>query len=574
MNATAGVSGVDVKFQEAWKLARSSTEEKETVVGVVDTGVDITHADLVNNVWLNPDEIPGNGIDDDRNGYADDIHGYDFAKDTGDITDSGDHGTHVAGTIAAEGGNGMGVIGVQPHAKILPLKVSSDGRSMTTSAVLAALNYAILLKERGVNIVAVNASYGGASATTAERTAIEALRDAGIIMCAAAGNDGTNNDSKAAYPSSYTTSNIISVAALTPGGGLASFSNYGGTSVDLVAPGVNIYSAAPASGSRVSSLTVDGTTYTSSAVEYSGVTTNTGITGAIYNCGLGKTAEFPAAVRGNIALIQRGTTTFAEKVTNAGNAGAAAAIIYDNTSSSAGSGGWTLAATGNWIPALHITNSNGLAIVAKLATSDLSAVVVNYTATGGSYQFLDGTSMAAPHVSGAVAFAALNFPADTLEQRMARILDNVTPLTALSGKVATGGMLNLLGIVDSDGGGLPDWWENVLPDTADEPAADADGDGFTNLQEFLSSTDPSVPGSHPDFSGHTFEQGSKGDFVLSFFGAAGLSYQVEWSNSFELGTWQFLGSGISGNGAIVQVKDSGARFAASRRFYRLRVTTE
>ena len=191
VNSTAGVSGIDVKFLAAWKLARAPAGD--VVVAVIDTGVDVAHPDLANNIWINAGEIGGNGIDDDNNGYTDDVQGYDFAKNTPKITDSGNHGTHVAGTIAAAGYNGVGIIGVQPLAKILPLTVSSNGGSMSTSAVLEALNYVILLKERGVNIVAVNASYGGVSATTAERRAIEALRDAGIILCAAAGNDGTRS---------------------------------------------------------------------------------------------------------------------------------------------------------------------------------------------------------------------------------------------------------------------------------------------------------------------------------------------------------------------------------------------
>jgi subtilisin family serine protease len=213
VNSTAGTSGVDTKFIQAWAMARPSTTE--VVVAVIDTGMDITHPDLAPNVWTNPGEIAGNSVDDDNNGRVDDVHGYDFASGTAAMTDSGEHGTHVAGTIAATGQNGTGIIGLQYKAKVLPLKVSTDGESLSTSAVLSAMDYVIDLKERGVNVVAVNASYGGSSSSTSERTAIEALRDAGIVLCAAAGNEAANNDTTASYPANYTPSYIISVAATT-----------------------------------------------------------------------------------------------------------------------------------------------------------------------------------------------------------------------------------------------------------------------------------------------------------------------------------------------------------------------
>ncbi|NQX00871.1 S8 family serine peptidase, partial [bacterium] len=151
VDGTPGTPGVDTNFLAAWKLARPGGGE--VVVGVIDTGVNLSHPDLAANVWINPGEIAGNGIDDDGNGYLDDVNGYDFAVGTPQLSDSADHGTHVAGTIAAVGKNHAGVIGINPRAKILALKVSSDGATMATSALLAAYNYAITLKQNGVNIV-------------------------------------------------------------------------------------------------------------------------------------------------------------------------------------------------------------------------------------------------------------------------------------------------------------------------------------------------------------------------------------------------------------------------------------
>jgi len=331
VNSTAGTSGVDTKFLAAWRLARPPAGE--VVVGVIDTGMDISHPDLLPNLWVNPGEIPGNGIDDDADGFIDDVHGYDFTLGSAAISDSGYHGTHVAGTIAAVGKNNIGVIGMDYRAKIIPMKASSDGDNITTSATLAAYNYAVTLKQKGVNIVAINASFGGGSFSTSEQTAITALRDAGIILCAAAGNGGTdsigdNNDSASFYPANYAVSNVISVAALDQNNALASFSNYGATTVDLAAPGVNIDSTEPLNlVTGTASVAQASTTYSALAIIYSGITSTAGITKPVYSCGIGNTNEFPAGVSGNIALIQRGTLTFAVKVTNAMNAGAVAAVV-------------------------------------------------------------------------------------------------------------------------------------------------------------------------------------------------------------------------------------------------------
>ena len=184
VSGTAGTAGADIRFLSAWGLAQSSTGQ--VVVAVVDTGVDYTHPDLASNLWTNTGEIPNNGIDDDGNGYKDDTHGYDFVTPSSDPMDSGDHGTHVAGTIAAAGNNNLGVIGVDFQAQIMALKVSTDGTYFVTSAIVEAIQYAAMMKQRGVNVVAINGSYGSSSPSTTERAAIQAAGDAGIIFCAAA----------------------------------------------------------------------------------------------------------------------------------------------------------------------------------------------------------------------------------------------------------------------------------------------------------------------------------------------------------------------------------------------------
>ena len=156
----------------------------------------------------------------------------------------------------------------------------------------------------------------------------------------------------------------------------------------------------------------------------------------------------------NIALIQRGTLFFSDKVSNAMTAGARAAVIFNNIP---GNFSGTLQSAGNWIPAIALSQADGQTLLATLPAIN---TVVNVPDPANVYQLLDGTSMAAPHVSGAVAFAAMNFPTETVPQRIQRILANVTPVAGLSGKVATGGRLNLVRSVDADGNGLPDWWSN------------------------------------------------------------------------------------------------------------------
>lgn len=229
----------------AW--ARGRTNCSNVYVGIIDEGYMYSHPDLAPNAGTNPGEIPGNNIDDDANGYIDDVYGWDFANNDNTVFDSvrDDHGTHVAGIIGAVGGNATGVAGMCWSVKLLSAKFLGTTGGTLVNAV-RALDYFTDLKLRhGINLVATNNSWNGGGYSQALEAAIERANAANILFIAAAGNAKNNNDARPSYPASYTNANVITVAALTSTGTLARFSNFGATSVDLGAPGARIYSTVP-----------------------------------------------------------------------------------------------------------------------------------------------------------------------------------------------------------------------------------------------------------------------------------------------------------------------------------------
>ncbi|XRG80483.1 S8 family serine peptidase [Rossellomorea sp. GAMAL-10_SWC] len=239
INGSKGIKDIDINAPESWKQYGSNLSE--VLVGVIDTGVDINHPDLKNKIWVNEKELHGKkGVDDDGNGYVDDINGWDFYHHDNtvyDALDGDEHGTHVSGTIAAElTKDNKGIVGVAPNVKIVPLKfIGPDGG--TTADAIEAIEYA---KSIGVKIT--NNSWGGGEY---DPLLEEAIENSNSLFVAAAGNDGMDNDEEGAYPASYESSNILSVAAVDNKGNLAPFSNYGAESVDVAAPGVDILSSVP-----------------------------------------------------------------------------------------------------------------------------------------------------------------------------------------------------------------------------------------------------------------------------------------------------------------------------------------
>jgi thermitase len=249
-DGTTGLKGVDVNAEKAWGI---TTGSKNVLVAVIDTGVDFKIPDLKDNAWTNKAEASGKaGADDDGNGYVDDIHGYNFVGNNGDSTDDNEHGSHVAGTIGAQGDNGTGVAGLNWNVSIMAVKFldSSGGGSLANA--IKAVDYA---RKMGAKIM--NNSWGGPGANASTlRKAIEDSKTAGALFVAAGGNSGYDNEIRPEYPASFKVDNIVSVAAIDNRGALAEFSNFGANTVHLAAPGVNIISTIPSktSGDSVTAL--------------------------------------------------------------------------------------------------------------------------------------------------------------------------------------------------------------------------------------------------------------------------------------------------------------------------------
>ena len=341
-----------ISAPDAWDI---TTGSKDVTVAVIDSGMDMDHPDLVSNRWLNEGEIPNDNLDNDGNGYVDDVNGWDFVSGDNQPEDDDGHGTHCAGTIGATGNNNNQVVGVCWDVSIMPVK-AGDATGLLDSDIVDSIRYAA---RNGAKVL--SNSYGGSGYSQTIYDAVEFAYEQGAIFIAAAGNDGTSNDSVPQYPASYDLPNVVAVAATDDGDNLASFSNFGVESVDLAAPGVGIVS-----------------TYLN-----------------------GETAS------------------------------------------------------------------------------------------------LDGTSMACPHVAGAMGLLYSVLPGLTPEEAKSLLMAGVDELTSLSDKVASGGRLNVNALFananDTDRDGMPDTWEvhyGLDPDDPTDAALDNDGDFLSNLQEFRNGCDP------------------------------------------------------------------------------------
>jgi len=370
---------------------------KSVVVGIVDEGVDVNHPDLRANIWVNPYD-PLDGVDNDGNGYVDDVNGWDFFNNDNTVYDGSDsHGTHVAGTIGGVGGNGVGVAGVAWNVTIVSTKFLGAGGGYTSGAI-KAIDYLTDLKTRhGVNVVASNNSWGGGGYSAALHSAIIRGANAGILFVGAAGNGGSdgigdNNDTTANYPSNYSTLQgtsttkaaayeaVVAVAALGSTGGLASFSNYGATTVDIAAPGVGITSTLP------------GGTYGA----YSGTSMATPhVTGAVALYAAAYPTSTAAQTRQAILGAARPTTALTGKAVTGGRLDVAAALnaAPPTPRTLAVSSVSASEAAGTFVFTVTLSSASASKVTVKFATANGTATAGrngDYTATSGTLTFNPG----------------------------------------------------------------------------------------------------------------------------------------------------------------------------------------
>ncbi len=245
--AGGGTAGIDVNATPAWSLTPGGS--RDVIVAVIDTGIRYTHQDLKNNMWVNPGETPGNGVDDDGNGVVDDVFGLNAISNNGNPMDDNNHGTHCAGTIAATANDSGPIVGVAYNVRLMACKFLSAGGSGQTSDAVECVDYATRM---GAQIS--SNSWGGGGSSQALLDVIRAANAAGSLFVAAAGNSASNNDTVPTFPANYDSPNVVSVAAIDRNGALASFSNFGRTKVHVGAPGVAVYSSTTSSDTSYASF--------------------------------------------------------------------------------------------------------------------------------------------------------------------------------------------------------------------------------------------------------------------------------------------------------------------------------
>ena len=453
--AVSGVPGIDMNLLPLWDL---TTDCRSVPVAVIDTGVNYNHQDLAANMW------DGSGCPQDYECSCT-LHGCDFVGDGGeDPMDRNGHGTHVAGIIAAVADNGLGVAGVCWQARVMAVRVMAADGAGTSEDISQGMRFAA---DAGARVI--NMSLGGSGPDPILLEAARHIRRAGAILVAAAGNDGADTDREFQHPGCFDLDNVINVAAITPRGQLASFSNFGAVSVDVAAPGVSVLSAYagveeyprltggegswtltwdwsfedcfPLGVSRVlanpADFCADGQ-YANDmdsrafrSVDLGGYDSaylffdlNLEVAqGDFFRAACSRTGGDPFSAAGTRVLSLENTTTDREFL--------AYSMPLDACTTASASFGFQLE-----------TNASGQARGVAINRSPQSMELVGLTLADDEYVYLNGTSMAAPHVAGMAALLWARYPDASYEEIVLAVFDGTTPLPSLSGRTCTGGMVN------------------------------------------------------------------------------------------------------------------------------------
>lgn len=460
-----GVSGTidaDIDAPEAWDI---TTGSEDVIIAVIDSGVAYLHPELDPNTWVNDAELNGTAdYDDDNNGYVDDIYGWDFWEKDNDPEDYFSHGSHVSGTIAAQGNNGADITGVNWNAQIMALKIG--GIVGTLGDAIEAITYAV---DNGAHVI--NASWGGGAFSQSLYDAIEYANDNGVLFVAAAGNDGVNNDQTPSYPSSYNLPNIIAVAATDQDDKLTNFSNYGGTSVDVAAPGENVYSTIPELTTEPS-ITVYSENFgppNPSGWSFGGNNSTWG-----FGSGTGETGDcLEDSPGGDYLNNTYATAVFDSPITSVkGNYYTlsvsikadlqygfdilwAGCMVDETFRYQQGLTGYTggtfinsnfdfttLAEKYDSFKLGFLLETNGSIAGDGVYLDNIELYREPVVISGYGFEYKDGTSMAAPHVAGVAGLVKAQNPSYTHSQIKEAIFNSVDHIPSLSGKMVTEGRVN------------------------------------------------------------------------------------------------------------------------------------
>ncbi len=470
----------------AWDRTRGAGQ----VIAIVDSGIDLTHPDLSARLWQNPGETPGGG-DGDANGRVDDVHGFDFVEDDGDPDDYQFHGTHVAGTAAATADNGAGVAGVAPEASLMAVRVLDGNGGGTSADVGSGIVYAA---QEGADVINLSLGGAGGAGDVYLKDALAVARSFDAVVVAAAGNEGNDNDAQARTPCALPGDHLICVAALSSGGTLPGFSNYGATTVDVAAPGTNILSAKTDWGAPLLSEGFEDD-LTGWDVLQEGFAVPWGVSAAVHSGGSKSATDSPDAL---YATGGYGEIHLASNLDLSGRRGCrmhfdlryavqppgpdgytdlfAAGAFADGADLAdgqlfAGSSGGQFEAAEATISALDgrtdVRPFFGLASDASLVADgvyvdelrvlcrdstyvdDISDVAHYADAAAGSYVPFTGTSMAAPHVAGIAALVRAADPGASAADVVAAIRAGATPRASLAGRVASGGSASAAGAIEA-----------------------------------------------------------------------------------------------------------------------------